>query len=535
MRLIETDSLTNQNISSALEVGSYTADATREVYAMIFATQVAGNGDYTAYLTIQRGGGVNPTYRVVPITTAAVASGVTSICLTTVAVPVRSGDVVKAFLTGQAGDTTTPDTTVDWFEADYLRPTTADRTLDVSAGGEAGLDWANIGSPTTTQNLSGTTVDLVANAVDAAAVAADAVTEIQGGLATAAVLASIDGRIPAALVSGRMDSDIGSVLDDGGYAPTMMSAFFGSMLEGSVTQNGQTTTFTTDVTGYPDNLFVDRLLFYFSGGNSLAFRRVTAYNGTTGAITLDEALPTTTTNGNKIYIMPQYLAVNATAISDSSAAADSVEANIGNLDATVNSRSTLTDAQVWASGTRTLTSFGTLIADIWSYATRTLTSGGATAADVWAYATRTLTQAAASVIDAVTGERVTVYRGTTWRISLTGLGDLSAYETIYFSVKSKYEDSDSQAILRVKNDDEEGLERVNGQEPGDASNGEVVIDDETAGDITIVVAAAETQNMPLESNIHYDVKGIDADGDTNLISDGQQKFTIRGDATRRVS
>lgn len=39
-----------------------------------------------------------------------------------------------------------------------LKPTTAGRTLDVSAGGEAGLDWANVGSPTTTLNLSGTTI-----------------------------------------------------------------------------------------------------------------------------------------------------------------------------------------------------------------------------------------------------------------------------------------------------------------------------------------------------------------------------------------
>jgi hypothetical protein len=37
-----------------------------------------------------------------------------------------------------------------------LNPTTAGRTLDVSSGGEAGLDWANIGSPTTAVNLSGT-------------------------------------------------------------------------------------------------------------------------------------------------------------------------------------------------------------------------------------------------------------------------------------------------------------------------------------------------------------------------------------------
>lgn len=39
-----------------------------------------------------------------------------------------------------------------------LRPTTAGRTLDVSASGEAGVDWANVGSPTTTLALTGTTI-----------------------------------------------------------------------------------------------------------------------------------------------------------------------------------------------------------------------------------------------------------------------------------------------------------------------------------------------------------------------------------------
>ena len=37
-----------------------------------------------------------------------------------------------------------------------LEPTVASRTLDVSAGGEAGLDWANIGSATSAATLSGT-------------------------------------------------------------------------------------------------------------------------------------------------------------------------------------------------------------------------------------------------------------------------------------------------------------------------------------------------------------------------------------------
>ena len=53
------------------------------------------------------------------------------------------------------------------------------------------------------------------------------------------------------------------------------------------------------------------------------------------------------------------------------------------LDATISSRSSHTAANVWAVGTRTLTSFGTLIADIWANVTRTLTAiptGGATEA-----------------------------------------------------------------------------------------------------------------------------------------------------------
>ena len=44
-----------------------------------------------------------------------------------------------------------------------LKPTTAGRTLDVSTGGEAGLDWANIGAPATSQSLSGTTIGTATN------------------------------------------------------------------------------------------------------------------------------------------------------------------------------------------------------------------------------------------------------------------------------------------------------------------------------------------------------------------------------------
>lgn len=69
-----------------------------------------------------------------------------------------------------------------------LAPTVAGRTLDVTATGEAGIDWANIGGPTTSQTLSGTTVGtatavttvngLAADVLTAAATAADFGTEV---------------------------------------------------------------------------------------------------------------------------------------------------------------------------------------------------------------------------------------------------------------------------------------------------------------------------------------------------------------------
>jgi len=52
----------------------------------------------------------------------------------------------------------------------------------------------------------------------------------------------------------------------------------------------------------------------------------------------------------------------------------------GRIDAAITSRSTLTAQQVWEYSTRTLSSFGTLIADIWSNAIRTITGGSLTTA-----------------------------------------------------------------------------------------------------------------------------------------------------------
>jgi hypothetical protein len=116
MRLIQTSPLSNQDISSALLVCTYTADAAREIFVRLFADQIAGNSDYVAYITIQRAG-VGSAYQIVPITTAAVASGVAAIGLITISFPVTNTDVVKVYLTGAAGDTTTPDIITEIWES----------------------------------------------------------------------------------------------------------------------------------------------------------------------------------------------------------------------------------------------------------------------------------------------------------------------------------------------------------------------------------------------------------------------------------
>ncbi len=51
----------------------------------------------------------------------------------------------------------------------------------------------------------------------------------------------------------------------------------------------------------------------------------------------------------------------------------------------------LTASEVWASPTRTLTSFGTLVGDVWGYSTRTLSTLGSLISDIWGHTTRTLT------------------------------------------------------------------------------------------------------------------------------------------------
>jgi hypothetical protein len=106
-----------------------------------------------------------------------------------------------------------------------LMPTAGARTLDVSAGGEAGLDWANVGSPTSTVGLSGTTVKTATDV-------ATATTDIQA-------------RLPAALSSGNMKVDVLALSGDTTAADNAEAFFDGTGYAGT---NNVIPTVTTTAT-----------------------------------------------------------------------------------------------------------------------------------------------------------------------------------------------------------------------------------------------------------------------------------------------
>jgi hypothetical protein len=110
----------------------------------------------------------------------------------------------------------------DWLTAGAapLAPTTAGRTLDVSSTGEAGIDWANVGSPTTTVNFSGTTVKTLTDAVSLPSIPANWITA--AGIATGAIDA--DAIATDAIAGAKVAADAVTKIQTGLATPTNITA-----------------------------------------------------------------------------------------------------------------------------------------------------------------------------------------------------------------------------------------------------------------------------------------------------------------------
>lgn len=164
-----------------------------------------------------------------------------------------------------------------------LRPTTAARTLDVSSGGEAGLDWANIGSPTTTVNLSGTTI------------------------ATSQAVASVSGAVGSVTgnVGGNVTGSVGSVAS-GGLTRASFAAETGlQSIRSNTAQAGAAGTITLDASASATDDLYNNAVVYLTGGTGAGqVRRISDYVGSTKVATVVPNWTTTPDNTSTFAVLP---------------------------------------------------------------------------------------------------------------------------------------------------------------------------------------------------------------------------------------
>jgi hypothetical protein len=196
----------------------------------------------------------------------------------------------------QTGDSyPTINTNLDAAVTTRLAPTTAGRTLDVSATGEAGIDWANVGSPTTVVGLSGTTIKT----------ATDVETDTQ----------DIQNRLPAALVGGRMDSNVqamannvvtAAAIADGAIDRATFAADTGMQTSRSNTaQGGAAGNIQLDASASGTNDYYNDQIVYLTGGTGAGQSRlISDYDQATKTATVVPNWATAPDNTTTFAIIP---------------------------------------------------------------------------------------------------------------------------------------------------------------------------------------------------------------------------------------
>ena len=124
--------LTDQNISAGLLVFTYTNTVRiRKLYVNVELGQVAGGGDYIAYITRQKAG-AGVFYESIRSTKAA-AAGVVSVWFDTIPIILDATDVIRVYVIGLPADIATPDITTTVYEEYVLTDATGQVTIGAIA------------------------------------------------------------------------------------------------------------------------------------------------------------------------------------------------------------------------------------------------------------------------------------------------------------------------------------------------------------------------------------------------------------------
>lgn len=169
----------------------------------------------------------------------------------------------------------------------------------------------------------------------------------------------------------------------------------------------------------------------------------------------------------------------------------------------------LSALNVWTYVTRTLTSFDTLIANTWSYVTRTLTN---------------LTQVSPTMIS---GTELTILRGDTVSLTLTVSAMPTNPDKVWFGVKRKSSDPDSEAIILIENGT--GIIYLGSQIATTPLDGSIAYVDATHVDLLIKAPASK---QLLDGRWKYDIQVLKTGVVTTV---GRGDFVIEGDVVNKIS
>jgi len=138
-----------------------------------------------------------------------------------------------------------------------------------------------------------------------------------------------------------------------------------------------------------------------------------------------------------------------------------------------------------------------------------------------------------STSDATTAGAISRRRGNSWSIPLT-IGAITGYTSLWFTIKSSYDDADTAALVQVKLNSPsalDGLLYVNGTTASSAALGSITVSDATTGAIVIAVDETITDDLA-PGEYCYDVQTLIA-GDVATPDSGT--FTVTADVTRSVT
>jgi len=191
---------------------------------------------------------------------------------------------------------------------------------NAAAAAAGGLFTRGTGAGQINQDANGridvNIVNAAVNTINASALATDAVTEIQSGLATSSALTTaqtsltdIQGRIPAALVGGRMSSDAVAISGSTVCADNLQTAFddtagavpwTGIIDQGTAQSATSTTLVLRAAAAFANSEPIGSVITITGGTTGVGqSRQITAYNGATDTATVDAW--TTTPTGTITY------------------------------------------------------------------------------------------------------------------------------------------------------------------------------------------------------------------------------------------